>query len=552
MTPHEQVLALRRRGGFCPLPDLAVVEVSGIDAAKFLQARMSNDVFGLQPGQGQLSALLDRKAHILAYLSLHRLADTFLMLMEKSQADAVMHQLETYHFQEKVAYRSLEWRVFTIQGPMTPMIAPKLDEFGVLQIESGVVVIRKSLTGDPGYLFFADNEPAFDPIEQEAKALDMVPLSAAALDIARVEAGFPAWNIDFSVEQLLPETGLENVAASYAKGCYQGQEVLARIRTYGAPRRGLVGLAFEAGAKLDWPNGTALLKNNEDVGTIKSNVFSPTLNQTIALAYVQRELRVPDQKLEFTIDGQAHTATVVALPFYSPEARRKVARTKYDAALAEFTTGSELKAIEELREVVRLDPMFGDAYEALGVALSRQDQLDEAIQLMKQLERLDPESIMAHTNLSIFYMQKGDKEAAEDEKAKAMSIRMSQMAREYNQQQSAEAELKKRKDEAEQRMSMFKQVLEIDPEDFLANAGMGSAYVDLERYADAVPYLEKALAAKPNHTVAYVTLAQALEKLGQVDKAIEIYKKGVAIAAQRGDMTPMKDMQLQLARLGAR
>jgi tetratricopeptide (TPR) repeat protein len=146
-------------------------------------------------------------------------------------------------------------------------------------------------------------------------------------------------------------------------------------------------------------------------------------------------------------------------------------------------------------------------------------------------------------------MQKGDKEAAEGEKAKAMSIRMSQMARDFAAQQKQEEEVRKRKAEAEQRMGMFKQVLEIDPHDFLANAGMGSALVDSDKYEEAVPYLQKALAVRPTHTVAYRSLAEALEHLGRIDEAIAVYEQGVAIAAQRGDLTPMKAMQSELQRL---
>jgi folate-binding protein YgfZ len=480
-----------------------------------------------------------------------------------------MDQLETYHFQEKVEYRVLERSIWTVQGGIAPLLAPPLDELGVVVQADGTIVIRRTLTGDPGYLFafatpaaHAGSATPQDVLKAKAEALHMVPVSKEDLNTARIEAGLPLWGVDFDSENLMPETGLENIAASYSKGCYQGQEVLARIRTYGAPRRGLVGLRFD-GQNCQWPVNTVMLAHGTVSGEpsqkkepepilIKSNVDSPTFGCTIALAYVPREHRVPDTQLLLNLDGNEYSAKVVALPFYSAEARRKQAVELYDKALAEFTSGSEEKAIAQLREVLNLDPMFADAYEALGVALSRQDQLPEAIELMKQLERLQPESIMAHANLSVFYMQQGNKEAAEEEKALAMSIRMSQLAKEYATKQSEEADLRKRKEEAEHRMSMFKQVLEIDEEDFLANAGMGSAYVDLEQYAEAIPYLKRALATRPNHTVAYASLAQALEKLGNLDEAIEVYKKGVAVAAQRGDMTPMKDMQLQLERLGAR
>lgn len=556
-SPEQQVLQLRELAGYLPLPDYGLIEVLGPDAAKYLQARLCNDVFALSSGEGQLNALLDRKAHVLAYFSLHRASEErFILLLERSQVAAVLEQIETYHFQEKLEYRLLPWELWTIQGGLAPLFGPAMDEYAITSSDTAGgesdLIIKRSFSGDTGYVYAFPKE-SFDARVSElvarAQALNMVPIGPQALNIARIEAGQPIFGIDFDNNTLLPETGLENVAASYSKGCYQGQEVLARIRTYGAPRRGLVGLRFPLSEHPGWNLDTPIMLGGAEAGTLASSTYSPTLGCEIALAYVQREYRVPGTQLDISIDDKRYEAVTVALPFYSADDRREKARTICDAALQEFTRGSEEAAISQLRAALKLDPLLADAYEALGVALSRQDQLEEAIALMKQLERLDPESIMAHANLSVFYMQQGNKELAEEEKAKAMSIRMSQMAREFADQKAKEEEDRKRRAEAEQRMSMFKQVLEIDPEDFLANAGMGSAFVDMERYEDAVPFLEKALAARPTHTVAYVSLAEALEKLGNTEGAMAVYRQGIAVAAQKGNLTPMKEMQKQLDRL---
>jgi tetratricopeptide (TPR) repeat protein len=170
---------------------------------------------------------------------------------------------------------------------------------------------------------------------------------------------------------------------------------------------------------------------------------------------------------------------------------------------------------------------------------------------MKQLESVDPESIMAHSNLSVFYMQQGNKEAAEEEKAIAMSIRMSKMAREMSAQKQEEQSKESKRQEAQERMGMFKQVLEIDPDDLLANSGLGGIHAELEEYDLALPYLLKALEVKPLHTVAYLSLGETYEKMGDVGGAIDTYKQGVAVAAQKGDLMPMKEMQARLLRLGA-
>jgi tetratricopeptide (TPR) repeat protein len=197
--------------------------------------------------------------------------------------------------------------------------------------------------------------------------------------------------------------------------------------------------------------------------------------------------------------------------------------------------------------VLELNPLFVDAYESLGVILSRHEQYDEAIALMHKLQSLQPDSVMAHTNLSVYYMQLGDKERAEEEKAIAMSIRMSQLAREHAQKKKETEDRGKLLQEAEKRLEMFRQVLLIDPDDFLANNGVGTVYVEIGQYEEAIPYLEKTIKSKPTHTVAYLALGQAFENLAKFAEAINVYRSGIDVAAKRGDITPMKEMQLHLA-----
>ncbi len=188
-----------------------------------------------------------------------------------------------------------------------------------------------------------------------------------------------------------------------------------------------------------------------------------------------------------------------------------------------------------------------DAYEALGVILSKEGQIDEAVQLMEALARINPDSIMAYANLSVFYLEQGGgKEKAEEAKAQSMSIRMRLAAKEAMQQHKEKEDSAKIEAEARERQAMFEQVIEIDADDLFANNGLGNCYNILKEYALAEKYLLKALAIKPAHTVAYQELGTTYEGLGQLDKAVAIYKAGIDVAAQKGDMTPLKAMQNRL------
>lgn len=560
---EKQILAVRKSGGYLLLHTTGLIKISGADAETYLHARTSNDVKGLGIGHGQFNSLLDRKGYILAYFSLHRLADGFLLLTQYEQIPEIMQQLETYRFREQVTFEDLSSKYYSalIQGPASlalikkvasnnePLPENELDVAELVFWNSKAILIKQSFSGELGYVLLynrADTRLFGEELAIEGNALSMVPLSSDSYEVLRIEAGIPIFGQDMSIEEMLPETGLEQYAASYNKGCFQGQEVLARIKTYGAPKRALVGLIFDPPLTNPFSAATEFSINGEPAGTIRSCVYSPTMKRVIALSYISREYRVPDKAVSVQIDGESFAARVSFLPFLTASSNKERAQKLFADALAEFAHGSEDETIKILRMVLEADPHFTDAYESLGVILARQEQLDEAIALMHKLQELDPESIMAHSNLSLFYMQQGDKEKAEEEKAIAMSIRMSKIAKEVVAKQQAEAGKEQQQKEAKERMSMFEQVLAIDKNDLLANYALGNVYVELEDFEKAIPYLKKALEVKPTHTVAYLALGKAYENLQRHKDAQSIYEQGIEVAAKRGDITPMNEMKAQL------
>jgi predicted Zn-dependent protease len=120
-------------------------------------------------------------------------------------------------------------------------------------------------------------------------------------------------------------------------------------------------------------------------------------------------------------------------------------------------------------------------------------------------------------------------------------------AREATVTKQKEAESKQNRQAVLDRMNMFKQVLGIDPEDLLANYGYGSCLVELQEFQNAVPYLQKAIAVKPMHTVAYVALAKAYEGLSNKKEMTSILEQGIEVASKKGDLVPLKEMQTMLA-----
>src|SRR5277367_791431 len=156
---------------------------------------------------------------------------------------------------------------------------------------------------------------------------------------------------------------------------------------------------------------------------------------------------------------------------------------------------------------------------------------------------------MAHTDLSVFYLEKGWKERAEDEKAISVSIRMRLATSDITTKKDEATKKEQEIQDAKERMEMFKQVLEIDADDLLANYGMGSCLVVLGEFHQALPFLQKAIEIKSSYTVAYVSLGQAYEGLRNIPEAMKVYEQGIEVAAKRGDMTPLSQMQQRLTAL---
>ncbi len=569
---------LRERGGYFLANEYGLLNVCGKDAAEFLQSQLSNNIHQLQPGSGQFTCLLDRKAHILAYFHLFRGEDPsdniFHILAEVEQLPIITRQLEEYRFAAQVEFsnKGNDGKFIAIEGPRINKLFTSLnkkfdlgklaqvDTFDTICDDYKIRFFRHSITGENGYFFWvANNDYAgFSKLLVDiCHDSQLAKLSDQAINTARIEAGQIKFGVDFDKEFLLPETGLSETTVSYTKGCFTGQEVLARVKSHGLPAKALIGLNIEIDQPDEqittFPINSPLLVTGQEIGLIKSNAYSPTLNKLIAFALLKRDYRVPGKTLCTQIAGQSVRATVSIPPFIKSKSSRETAHSLYENAIQQYAKAADDKepteSIHLLKEALSLDPKFEDAYEALAVILGKYDKLAEAIGLMKKLCQLNTDSIMAHSNLSQFYMQQGNKELAEEEKAIALGIRMKLAAAEAMSAQKQKEQAGKDKEETKRRKEMFEQVLAIDAEDFFANAGLGECLVDVQEYEKAISYLKKAIELKPIHLQAYLALAKAYQGVGSNSAAKETLEEGKAIAAKRGDMAMLQHLSNEITAL---
>jgi folate-binding protein YgfZ len=588
--------------GYFAAAQYSLIEIYGPDSERFINAQTTSDVKALKPYQWQPSALLDRKAHVVAYFNLYRKNSSYRIIAEESQVATILEHLDKYIFSDKVELLNLSSgkMLALIGSDARTIINDNLSQKNSALFERDLIdgdlcginvhIFRAPLSSREAFLIYCSGEQ-FESLNE--KLLPILNKKGARklteddLLVERVEAGLPQFAKDFTSENLIIELGLEDKAISYTKGCFQGQEVLARVKGHGSPNKQLAGLILELKSNSDKadsekittnkiPIGTPLMVAGQEVAKILSNAYSERMQQHIALAMVKRDYRTPGRVLEVSIETPAENkntntfsgqAKIKLLPFIEPEDLKQKAKSLYEEALKLYATldnkqqagesqdQSQVQgestntdeAISKLRTALLLDSSLEDAYEALGVILSKENQLDEAVELMEALARINPDSIMAYANLSVFYLEQGGgKEKAEEAKAQSMSIRMRLAAKEAMQEHQQKEDTAKIEAEAIERKAMFEQVIEIDSDDLFANNGLGNCYNILQQYQLAEPYLLKAIEIKPNHTVAYQELGRTYEGLGQIEKAIETFKRGIDVAAQKGDMTPLKAMQARL------
>lgn len=575
MANARESLAVRNNLGLWMTDSDTVLRFSGADAATWLHAQTTNQIAPLETGHGSQNALLDRTGRVLAVFSVHRWGDELWVIVPRADTAAIDARIESHLFLEEVHMEDVggDTRHVHLEGPRTLIFLDaimgggRLSQLAALPVAPNavspakilgfeVLAFRHSVSGEDGFRFVTgpgEDNAFFEALRDHAAEFMAVEVSPASVETLRIEAGQPRFGVDITANQVINETPWEQSAVAYDKGCYLGQEVVARLKTYGSPKAALVGLVcIDPGAALPCA-GTTLHVGAARVGELRSSTYSPTLSAWIALASLDREHRVPGTRLTFSAEGVADfEAELRALPLVAGKSREEFAEILYHDALEHFegdANDEDDTAITLLKQAILLSPAFEDAYEALGVILHRHHRVDEAIVVMKQLAKLNPNCVMARTNLSVFYVAKGMIAEAEHEKALAQQLEFKLELDARAAEKVAEAERARIRREAEERIGMFREVLEIDPEDAIATMGLGSAYMQLDSYAEAIPHLETATRVKKDYSAAFLNLGKCHEFLGARSAAIAAYRAGIEAASRKGDLMPLREMERRLRAL---
>jgi tRNA-modifying protein YgfZ len=276
-TEYER---LRETAGLVDRSERGKFLLTGAEAAEFLQGQVTNDVEALEPGRGCYAALLDHKAKIRADMRVLRGDDWFWLDCEAIGRDPLAQTIRMYSLGRDVRSEDVTQSraILSLIGPAAREAldaAPPEQEHAFVQGEHGLYVAT-----DLGVDVICDSSDA--AAVREALAIE--PVAEEAAECLRIERGRPRHGVDMGASTIPQEAGLNERAVSFTKGCYVGQETVARLHYRGKPNRHLRGLRLTAPAN----RGDQIVLGEREVGTIGSSCVSPA-HGPIALALVRRE-----------------------------------------------------------------------------------------------------------------------------------------------------------------------------------------------------------------------------------------------------------------------
>lgn len=317
MTAHRQHHTLTEGCGLFDRTFLhQILDMTGEDRRRFLNAQVTCDVAQLEPGGWTYGFFVSQKGKIQADVTILDLEDRFRLILPAGRRKAIREHLETYVLVDRVEMEAHEGtKLLTLLGPkaVAPLRAlgedaPEDGSFRHLADVAGAeaYVVRQALYGvDAVTLEVADGDA--QALSAELVRGKAAPVDFEAVETVRVEQGAPRFGAEFGPDNFPQETGLDD-AVSYEKGCYLGQEVVARIHYRGGVNRHLRGLRFEEG---DLPAaGTEVIYESRGVGTLGTVVRSPALDAGAGLAILHQRAE-PGARVTVGKTG----AVVTALPW---------------------------------------------------------------------------------------------------------------------------------------------------------------------------------------------------------------------------------------------
>ena len=310
MWPMDPYAAMTEGVALVDRSESGKLALTGREAKTFLNGQVTNDIEALEPGHGCYAALLTHKGKMLADLRVIDTGGELLLLCERSALQSLFDAIRRYKigFDCELHKRTLERGSLSLIGPDADAVLGKKGQSPFSEHDNAageiggaeVLLIRT----DVGIDVVCDSADS-DRVKAALLGAGAVEADEATAEVVRVERGRPRYGVDLDDSVIPQEAGLNERAVSFTKGCYVGQETVARLFYKGKPNRHLRGLRL--GEEVQ--PGTELRLGEREVGTLTSVARSPKLG-AVGLALVRREAQPGD-----VLDAGGVNATVVELPF---------------------------------------------------------------------------------------------------------------------------------------------------------------------------------------------------------------------------------------------
>ena len=341
--PQAEYAALHKACGMMDLPQRGILELTGRDRLPFLNNLLTNQTWNketktdMAAGLGVYAFYLNTKGRIVTDLNVLERGDRTLLEMDGRLVAQVQAMFDKYLFAEQVKMidRTEALHQIALHGPgsrevlsaamgvpllmLDPLSSASITLFGI-----DAIVYRDDPTGQTGYVLIVPTDSArtvwmnflsnFGTPSELGKRL-LRPVGWAAYNASRIEAGRPIFGIDFDDTILPAETGQFNRAVSVTKGCYLGQEIVARMYARQQVAKQLVGIRMESDALPI--AGTKILDDaSNEIGGVMSSTLSPVLsNVAICLGYLKKPFYAAKTEVNIPAEGKIRKGTVVDLPF---------------------------------------------------------------------------------------------------------------------------------------------------------------------------------------------------------------------------------------------
>jgi aminomethyltransferase len=326
--------AVRTAAGLFDISHMGRLRVSGPNRVELLQKVTTNDVAALEEGQAQYSLVTNERGGILDDVLVYRFAEYHFVICNASNREKIVGWLERHSSGMSVELddRTRAWCMIALQGPrareiMAPLTDADLSRLRYYRAQTAqvlgewAIVSRTGYTGEEGFEIITASEqavPLWEALLEQGKSDGLVPAGLGARDTLRLEAAMPLYGHELTKEIDPLQAGLA-FAVKLEKGDFVGHDAMvARNSDVARPVR--VGLQL-AGRRIA-REGAAVLREDDEVGKVTSGTFSPTLEKSIAMAYVQPDAAAVGTALAVDVRGRREAATVVKLPFYKRPRKR--------------------------------------------------------------------------------------------------------------------------------------------------------------------------------------------------------------------------------------